>query len=240
MANANIAHTSAFTTGCLQQMTNMNSILRKRIALAFSFLFLAVFSLPTKALDANDLAEFTVAGVQLGSTQEEAMQNMAKFFSIEPADIQILRSAKPMPITGVENWVESIRYTGGDFYADVRFTPSLAAKDSGYMVVYRIDANNTPHSMHEFEKNLEVNLKPTIDQLGPATSITKDNGQGKAWEKGLWIYDWRVKHRFGSEEYVKFGIPSLQLRGGSITFTGSKDRSIWSKQVKKWKADGAK
>lgn len=88
-------------------MTNMNSILRKRITLAFSFLLLAVFSLPTKAVDANDLAEFTVAGVQLGSTQEEAMQNMAKFFSIEPDDITIFRSAKPMPITGVENSVTS-------------------------------------------------------------------------------------------------------------------------------------
>jgi len=112
--------------------------------------------------------EMELRGVRLGMSPEEALQALVAFSSISPDDININLIESHIPIIEVQNVAYEYRYLSEGELVYVRFTPSLAHKDVGYMVVS--DVRVTIDSIQSVEDGAKQSAKwqkDVTEKYGP-------------------------------------------------------------------------
>jgi len=130
-------------------------------------------------VDLYNVDEIELRGVRLGMTPEEALQALATFYSISPDDININLIESKIPIIEIQNVAFEYRYLSDGELVYVRFTPSLADKDVGYMVASYVRVNMENHmSVEAGGKQSAQWQKDITEKYGP---VSIERGRSAYW-----------------------------------------------------------
>jgi len=133
--------------------------------------------------DNPNVKNYKVSDVQLGMSEQEALDALVAYYSINTDDFQIYRNSDAMPITGYVGAVDILEYYGENLQILITFAPDLDRESDGYMVVSELQIG------HE-DTGFKERLKRALSDYGSESLLLK--GRSPEDEDG-WTYLWCEK-----------------------------------------------
>ena len=163
--------------------------------------------------------------MRLGMSPEEALQALVAFSSISPDDININLIESHIPIIEVQNVAYEYRYLSEGELVYVRFTPSLAHKDVGYMVVS--DVRVTIDSIQSVEDGAKQSAKWQKDVTEKYGPLSIERNRSAYWCAAHIAGEKRCDNKSASLSVQNLYRPEMFLSNREY-------RRLWSEELEKW------
>ncbi len=203
----------------------MKNIIYRMTKVTVHTFILISFCASAQMQDLHNVEAFEFHGVRLGMTAEQAQQGLVAFYSVDEKEVRVRRVKSHMPITDHQNAAYHVMYRADEHVVEVKLTPSLDAKDIGYMVVSSVSVK--PGLSVDRDELASKFYTQTLEQFGPA-SYAKEYEAGYL-SSAIWCTKPGTSRVKCDEETARFTI----TRNG-VELKNPVYHKVWMSELESW------